>query len=150
MLSLSQSAKATSVSKATVHRAIKSGKLSATRNEDGSYRIDPAELNRVYPFDMDNDSDETGETKPKRVSGHSNETIRNPQRNANETAVVEAELRDARELMRLLEKQLTDLRGDRDQWRETAYSAQRLLTTMTPDKFTTASSKRRWWHRKAI
>ena len=49
MLSLSQSAKATSVSKATVHRAIKSGKLSATRNEDGNYRIDPAELDRFDP-----------------------------------------------------------------------------------------------------
>jgi len=147
MLSLSQSAKATSVSKATVHRAIKSGKLSATRNEDGSYRIDPAELNRVYPFDVAALDGETGETKPKRVSGRSNETIRNPQRNANETAVVEAELSGARELIRLLEKQLTDLREDLNQWRETANTTQRLLTTMTPEKFTT--TKRRWWQRRA-
>lgn len=45
---LGTAAKATGVSKPTLCRAIKSGKLSANRNEDGSYSIDPAELFRVY------------------------------------------------------------------------------------------------------
>src|SRR5215472_6695374 len=31
-------------------RVIKVGRLSATRTEDGSYQIDPAELHRVYPM----------------------------------------------------------------------------------------------------
>lgn len=48
-LSLIQAAKETGRSKSTIHRAIKSGKLSATRHEDGSYSIDPAELFRAYP-----------------------------------------------------------------------------------------------------
>jgi len=48
-LSLTQAAKETGRSKSTIHRAIKSGKLSATRHEDGSYSIDPAELFRAYP-----------------------------------------------------------------------------------------------------
>lgn len=48
-LSLIQSADLTGRSKSTIHRAIKTGKLSATRNEDGSYSIDPSELFRVYP-----------------------------------------------------------------------------------------------------
>jgi excisionase family DNA binding protein len=48
MFSLSQAAKLAGVSKATIHRAIKSGRLSATRQDDGSYQIDPAELYRVY------------------------------------------------------------------------------------------------------
>ncbi len=42
-------AKAAAVSKATIHRAIKSGRLSATRLDDGSYKIDASELARVYP-----------------------------------------------------------------------------------------------------
>ena len=48
-LSLIQSAALTGRSKSTIHRAIKTGKLSATRNDDGSYSIDPAELFRAYP-----------------------------------------------------------------------------------------------------
>lgn len=48
-LTLGQAAKAVSKSKSTINRAIKSGKLSAQRQEDGSYRIDPSELFRVWP-----------------------------------------------------------------------------------------------------
>lgn len=47
-LSLSQAAKLTGKSKSTINRAIKTGKLSATRHEDGSYSIDPAELARAF------------------------------------------------------------------------------------------------------
>jgi hypothetical protein len=35
--------------KTTINRAVKSGKLSASTREDGSYEIDPAELTRAYP-----------------------------------------------------------------------------------------------------
>jgi len=45
---LGSAARATGVSKSTIYRAVKSGKLSAMRNEDGEYAIDPAELHRVY------------------------------------------------------------------------------------------------------
>lgn len=48
-LSLTQASEASGRSKSTIHRAIKSGKISATRNEDGSYSISPSELFRVYP-----------------------------------------------------------------------------------------------------
>src|SRR5919206_569080 len=51
MYSLSAAAKATGKSKATIHRAIKTGKVSATRHEDGSYTIDPAELHRVFELE---------------------------------------------------------------------------------------------------
>lgn len=47
-LSLGQAAKETGMDKSTISRAIKSGKLSATRKENGSYEIDPAELFRVF------------------------------------------------------------------------------------------------------
>ncbi len=46
---LGTAAKATGVSKPTLARAIKSGKISATRKPDGAYSIEPAELHRVYP-----------------------------------------------------------------------------------------------------
>lgn len=46
---LTTAARATGVSRSTIHRAVQSGKVSATKNEEGEYRIDPAELHRVYP-----------------------------------------------------------------------------------------------------
>lgn len=48
MYTLLEAAKATGRNKTTVLRAIKSGKISATRTDAGNYQIDPAELHRVY------------------------------------------------------------------------------------------------------
>ena len=45
---LGKAAQATGKSKTTIHRAINSGKLSAMRNDQGEYEIDPSELMRVY------------------------------------------------------------------------------------------------------
>lgn len=48
-LSLGQAARQTGKSKSTLTRAIKSGRLSAHRSDDGSYLIEPSELFRVWP-----------------------------------------------------------------------------------------------------
>jgi predicted site-specific integrase-resolvase len=45
---LSEAASATGKNKATIQRAIKSGKISALKGESGSYEIDPSELHRVF------------------------------------------------------------------------------------------------------
>jgi len=47
--SLAAAAAAAGKSKMTIQRAIKSGKLSASRRDDDSYDIDPSELHRVFP-----------------------------------------------------------------------------------------------------
>ena len=46
---LGTAAKATGKDRATISRAIKKGKISARKNEQGQWAIDPAELHRVYP-----------------------------------------------------------------------------------------------------
>lgn len=56
ILSLRQAAELTGKSKSTLTRAIKSGRLSASRNAEGMYAIDPAELARTYPFLGTNDA----------------------------------------------------------------------------------------------
>lgn len=48
-LSLRDAAEQAGVSKSTIFRAIKAGRLSAPRTDDGGFAIDPAELFRVYP-----------------------------------------------------------------------------------------------------
>lgn len=46
---LGQAAKAAGVSKTSLHRAIQKGRVSAAKNDNGSYEIEPSELHRVYP-----------------------------------------------------------------------------------------------------
>jgi excisionase family DNA binding protein len=48
-LSIGEAAALAGVHRTTILRQIKEGKLSASRDEKSSYRIDPAELQRVYP-----------------------------------------------------------------------------------------------------
>jgi molecular chaperone GrpE (heat shock protein) len=46
--SLGQAAKATGKSKMTIQRAIQKNVISAIRNDNGSYTIEPSELHRVF------------------------------------------------------------------------------------------------------
>ena len=86
---LSQAADATGKNKATIQRAIKSGKISASKNSSGAYEIDPAELHRVLS------------ATPKRTARHKNATDRN-------TTATDEKLPDNSQLQRIaeLEKEL--------------------------------------------
>jgi excisionase family DNA binding protein len=112
-LSLSQAAKETAVSKPTLSRWIKNGRVSAKKLDDGSYEIDASELDRIK--DMKNkggNSNPSAETKMQR-----SET-------PNETTVLQREisvLREERERERCqMQSTIDDLREDRDQWRRQA------------------------------
>jgi hypothetical protein len=48
-LSLQEAADLAGVNKTTLFRAIKAGKVSGSRDEHGQWRLDPAEVSRVYP-----------------------------------------------------------------------------------------------------
>ena len=139
-LTLGQAARLTRTSKTTLTRAIKSGRLSAERRDDGSYRIDPAELSRVFEISVETP-----------VTGSATGSVvhrATPPRDPNETpvtpetvarlAALDAEVAGLRELLRRADRQADDLRAERDQWRETAQGAQRLLADQRP---------RSWWRR---
>jgi hypothetical protein len=55
---LSEAAAACSLTKSTVRRAIKTGKVSATKDAHGQWHIEPAELHRVYPPRTEANTDE--------------------------------------------------------------------------------------------
>lgn len=57
---LGEAARATGKAKSTISRDIKSGKISATRNPDGGWTIDPAELHRVHPSRMQSNGSGNG------------------------------------------------------------------------------------------
>ncbi|HUZ91877.1 MAG TPA: hypothetical protein VMU78_08255, partial [Methylocella sp.] len=58
-LSLGQAAREAGVAKSTISKALASGKLSYREKNSDGYKIDPAELFRVYPKTMKNSSEET-------------------------------------------------------------------------------------------
>lgn len=111
-LSLVKAAEVSGKSKSTINRAIKSGKLSAHRNDDGSYDIDPSELARAFPS-----------TRHGTSSLEPNTEHAEPFQIKDLEARLEAaheRLQDARN--RLVEKDdiIADLRSDRDTWRQQA------------------------------
>ncbi len=64
---LTEAAQATALSRPTIFRAIKTGKLSARREADKSYRIDASELARVFPGISLNKPDATARHDEKRA-----------------------------------------------------------------------------------
>ncbi|HEY7301309.1 MAG TPA: hypothetical protein VH684_25745 [Xanthobacteraceae bacterium] len=123
--SLQQAASAAGVNKSTILRAIRAGKVSATRDEHRQWLIEPAELHRVYAPAV---------ARNGKVNGESN--------GAHQAELAEANQRASaaeREAV-LLRATIEDLRSDRDAWRE---QAQRLaLPAPTPAGWS-------WWRRRS-
>lgn len=109
---LSQAAKVTGKDKSTLSKAVKKGRISATRMEDGSYKIDPAELHRVYPPVKEGQPGHPASSVDHSAIGYSLSTPR--------LAELEAKLEAARERERLKDEMITELRTDRDHWRQQA------------------------------
>jgi len=118
-----QAAKATGKSKPTISRAIKSGKISANRNENGSYSIDPAELHRVFPPVSSNSNDNATMTQAETLNG---------------MGALQVEIVGLREQAAILKDERDDLRRRLDQETE----ERRKLTTMLIDQ---RPRRRSWW-----
>jgi hypothetical protein len=116
MLSLSEAATAAGIAKSTIWRAIKTGRISATRTYVGTYEVDPAELFRVFPA-----TPKDGDLKQAAMAIA-----------PVAMAALEAQIGALKEVSSLLKEQLEDIRKDRDAWRTQAESNQRLLVDTRP------------------
>lgn len=105
---LGAAAKASGKSKATISKAIKSGRISALKDETGVYQIEPAELNRVYPLNVDGNRDRTPQTPEE------------PSDKGPSVKELQARLEAAQERLADKEALIADLREDRDRWRQQA------------------------------
>ena len=105
---LGTAAKASGKSKATISKAIKSGRISAIKDDTGVYQIEPAELNRVYPINVDGNHDRTPRTP-----------VETPE-NGPSVRELQARLEAAHERLTDREAVIADLREDRDRWRQQA------------------------------
>jgi hypothetical protein len=111
--SLGQAAKEAGVAKSTISKALSSGKLSYTEKSPAGYKIDPAELFRVFPRTSPNGSENQAKTD------------RKPDFTDMETAVyaatLEIQLTGLKHLITEKERRITDLESDRAQLRDDHY-----------------------------
>ena len=98
---LGEAAIAVGKSKATISKAIKTGRISAEKQLNGSYKIDPSELHRVYP------------PTPSTVEGERQETPNSTVDKLRETIELEVRLQAA-------DKRILELEEDREHWRQQA------------------------------
>jgi hypothetical protein len=116
---LGEAAKATGKSKATISKAIKSGRISAQKGDTGSFHIDPSELHRVYPPTVYTEHKETPNSAF--IKPEIDVTIRE----------LQARLEAANERLSDKETVIADLREDRDKWRQQATA---LIADQRPTK----------------
>jgi hypothetical protein len=105
--SLQSAATACGVNRSTILRAIKSGRISATKDELGAWVLEPVEVHRVYPL----------------VAVDGANAVAVPDRAPPNAAadILVAELREMMASMRQAhERALGDLQRDRDEWRDQA------------------------------
>ena len=104
---LSEAATATGLSRSTIFRAIKSGRISATRIE-GNFSIEPVELHRVFPEKRA----DNGAVNQDAIAAALPDTAL--------IAQLESEIRSLRGMSALMEEQFREMREDRDAWRQQA------------------------------
>lgn len=144
-LTLSQAAKSISKSKSTLNRAIKSGRLSAIRNEDGTFSIDPSELARAFPQN-------TTERAP--LVHREAHSERPGTEDSSKITMLEQLLEREREALAREREVSADLKEDRDRWRAQATGLLSDLRTAQEKAAPAASSEalpspqsKRFWKR---
>ena len=125
MLSLKDAAETVGMTKPALFKAIKSGRLSATRDDKGQYQIDPAELFRVYP---------PPKTEP---------VTRNPESLQLEIDGLRREIQQRDERFNDMRTQVDDLKTDRDHWRQQATA----LLTHQPTPAAGETARPGFWRR---
>jgi len=109
-LSLGKAAKEAGVAKSTISKALSSGKLSYREKNSDGYKIDPAELFRVYPKITKTDADEL--TSNDWQLGHADAET------TPYSTKFEIQLAGLKSLIAEKDRRITDLEADRAQLRE--------------------------------
>lgn len=141
-----QAAKAVGKNIATITRAIKSGKISASKADDGAWRIDPVELHRVFPIAtqglrnpiMQSDATHTQDT----IAGADNVLLQ-------EVAILRERVRAQDMLLSDRADQIADLRSRLDREGDERRRLAAILTDQSAAKpgadRQAGAPRRRWW-----
>ena len=128
---LAEAAAACSLNKSTVRRAIKTGKVSATKDAHGQWHIEPAELHRVYPPRTEAGIDE-------RVRAY-----------ISEVALLRERIEDLKTLTDEYRVWVRDLSEQRDRAESRAAELDKRLLAYQPPVPASPPPRRRWWRRLA-
>ena len=124
------------MSKTSILRSIKAGRISAGRDELGQWAIEPCELHRVYP-PLTEENDTGNGTGERAVTGGDAALV---EANAR-ASLLEHRISDLRTILDDMRGQRDDFREQRDAWQRQAEASQRALTDHR-EKSATAQS---WW-----
>ena len=113
---LGEAAIATGKSKSTLSKAIKAGKITAFKNDNGAFEIEPSELHRLYPPAPLAIEENTSES----VDSEQNATPDSTPKNTSNIEVLEAKLQMANERIEELKADKEKLEVDKEQWRQQA------------------------------
>ena len=113
---LGEAAIACGKSKSTLSKAIKSGKISAFKNDNGAFEIEPSELFRLYPPTPPPIKQNAIET----VGVEQKTTPDSTSKNTNNVEMLEAKLQMANERIDELKSDKEKLEIDKEQWRQQA------------------------------
>src|SRR3954467_12163518 len=103
-LSLREAAEMAGTSKSSVFRAIKAGRLSATKTDQGELRVDPSEIARVYAKDNVSLRGKRAAVEQGEPDDRSGGTTRN--------AALEGEVKALSTEVRLLREMVENLKGE--------------------------------------
>ena len=121
-LTLAEAAQACGINRSTVLRAIKSGKISGSRDASGAWTVEAVELHRVFP--------PVSDVQGKHRAAHQVALVV-------QTAALETQIVGLQQLNALLREQL-------DHWREQAQAAQ-AITQQLNAQAAPAPAPRFWW-----
>ena len=134
MLTLAEAAKETGLTKPAIFKSIQKGRVSATKDDKGQWRIDPAELFRVYPPAAKKAITET-------QTGNL-ELLLKLTEVETKLEVTEKRLLDKESEIENFRAQVGDLRTERERWRTQAEQITRLLTDQREKE---QAKKPRFW-----
>lgn len=134
-MTLSDAAKWTGKTRPTIHKALTTGRLSGRKDSNNEWKIDPAELERVYPaykpVDVSGDGKVSGIDIGELIAGK------------------DREIALLRELANKADETAADLRSERDKLIGVIENQTRLLTHEQEKAATmpVEQPRRRWWQR---
>jgi excisionase family DNA binding protein len=124
-LTLSEVARQAGMSKSTLSRLVKKGRITAEKQENGEFRIDPSELDRLAEL---------------------RSSVRSVQRAETGTdAVLQREIDLLREMLLDKERTIQDLRTERDDWKKQAQQAQQAQMLLLAGGEQKEEPRKRWW-----
>lgn len=137
-----QAAKAVGKNIATITRAIKSGKMSASKGIDGAWRIDAAELHRLFPI-------ATQDLRKPEMQSNATHTQDAENALLQEVAILRERVRSQEALLSDRADQISDLRSRLDKEGEERRRLAAILTDQSPanpgaDR-QAGATRRLWW-----